>query len=76
MSQDEVMCPKCQEWFRKLTKHHVYPVAHFGRKNNEIVHLCWDCHEALHKLLGYDKRPREEYVEILIDYLEVRDVPG
>jgi len=46
------ICPICLQR-KRLTKHHIFPRFRFGRsrRNNEIVRLCFECHQILHQII-------------------------
>ena len=59
-------CPKCKTE-KKMTKHHVFPVRHFGRgkHNQKFFLLCRACHDDLEKLIPYQVMPRAFYTAII-----------
>jgi len=55
-------CPACLE-ITRLTKHHIYPKAHFGkgRHNTHIIYLCRLCHDELHRdYIPYTRKPKHK----------------
>ena len=62
-------CPKCKLKLR-LTRHHVYPVRHYGRKDNkEILYICRECHDDLEKNIPFQKQAREFYTQVIDTFL-------
>ena len=66
-------CPKCKVE-KMLTRHHVYPVRHFGRKDNkEVFLLCRKCHDALEKLIPFERMVRDFYPVIIQSFLLMKE---
>lgn len=72
------ICPKCvmngDTVPRKLTRHHVLPVRHWGRKGNrKVVLLCQKCHWDIEVLISQAEQRcplhREEYFFLVIQFL-------
>ena len=63
------LCPTCGK-ARPLTRHHVYPVRHYGRKNNvHYFYLCRQCHDQLERYIPiHQKMPDEFYPAIVRTY--------
>ena len=63
-------CPKCRE-YKKMTRHHVYPRRHFGKRNNNVIfHLCRECHVELETRIPFYRIKKHRYVVILLRFLE------
>lgn len=63
-------CPKCRE-LRKMTLHHIFPRQWYGKKNNHLtIYLCRRCHDTIHTLLPKHKLTPDQYIRILIKFLE------
>jgi hypothetical protein len=63
------VCPKCK-FPRWLTKHHIYPVRHYGRKgNNDILLLCRACHDKIEKIIPFERRKKSFYTHIVEFFL-------
>jgi hypothetical protein len=70
MARPIMPCPKCRQR-RRMTNHHVRPVRWFGRKNNNLtIFLCRACHDALELRIPYELLPEEQYIRILLRFLE------
>ena len=63
---------------RKLSRHHIFPVRWFGRKDNHVVvYLCTEngcgCHRSLEALITKrekgKKRSRQFYMSCFIDFI-------
>ena len=65
-------CPKCRREDVVLTKHHIFPVRHFGRgsKNKNIFRLCRLCHDDLENLIPFEEQPRAFYRDIIETFLK------
>jgi len=61
-------CPKCG-CLRFMSRHHIYPRRHFGRKSNHILLLCRPCHNKLELLIPYRKMPKEFYIRVVENFL-------
>lgn len=67
------ICPKCM-MHRKMTRHHILPVRHWGRKGNrKVVLLCQKCHWDIEVLISEAEQRcplhKEEYFFIVIQFL-------
>jgi transcription elongation factor Elf1 len=64
------MCPKCKK-DKPLTRHHIKPIRHFGKKhNNDTVLICRDCHDELEQIIPFQLMPVMEYFKIVDLFLE------
>lgn len=55
-----------------MTSHHIYPKRHFGnnrRQRKTRFELCRECHDALEKLIPFERMPPEFYPEVLLCFL-------
>lgn len=73
-------CAKCKQE-KTLTKHHIFPKTHFGKRNNrDVVLLCLECHIKVENyILAVEsfiagcpfgerfKLQKQEYEEILMN---------
>jgi hypothetical protein len=63
-------CPCCGE-VKPMTKHHIFPVRHFGRKNNTFIFmLCRECHSELERYIPFAQMPRAFYNAIMLVFKE------
>ena len=66
------ICPKCGIHM-KLTKHHVLPKRHFGRRG-QLLHICRDCHSALEEWIPATKVLEDiEYYKIVVRFLNRKE---
>lgn len=62
-------CPACGGVV-SMTSHHIFPVRHYGRKNNNhVLLLCRSCHSQLERYIPYAAMPRDFYNAIVIVFL-------
>ena len=63
-------CPCCGKE-APMTRHHILPRRHFGRKNNrEVFLLCRSCHNALERRIPQaTKLEPDEYRRILQQFV-------
>lgn len=62
------VCPKCGV-DKKLTKHHIFPCRHGGRKE-QVIYICRECHDSLELLIPYDEVDDIMfYYEVVITFL-------
>lgn len=66
------LCPKCL-YIRELTRHHIYPVRFFGRRNertNPILHLCRTCHDGIERIIPHrEVLTKQDYLQIAREFL-------
>lgn len=63
-------CPCCGIW-TVMTRHHIHPVRHYGRRNNNhILLLCRSCHDDIEKYIPQAKMPHAFYQALLDIYIE------
>jgi len=63
-------CPKCHR-YKLLTRHHIFPKRNFGKKYNEqYLYLCRNCHDALEKLIPFEKKKKQFYIEVVANFLK------
>lgn len=62
------ICPKCGV-DKELTKHHIIPVRHGGRKG-PIFFICLECHRNLEKMIPQKKEKGVMfYYKVVIEFL-------
>ena len=63
-------CPKCKKE-KKMTRHHIFPIRHFGKEgNNKVFLLCRDCHDKLeHYCIPQELMPKEFYPAVIPMFL-------
>ncbi|RME54034.1 hypothetical protein D6783_00055 [Candidatus Woesearchaeota archaeon] len=62
-------CPKCGE-HTALERHHVYPVRHYGKRNNRLfLLLCRECHRQLEWHIPFEKMPDTFYRDVIRCFL-------
>jgi len=67
------LCPACLEE-RRLSKHHLFPKRHFGRKKNrEVCMLCLDCHANLERVIADIEANHTELPLPKIQYRRILD---
>jgi hypothetical protein len=65
----KLLCPKCLQ-IRQRSRHHIFPVRHFGRKNNNtILYLCQECHQHLETFIPPQRKSRLFYIEVVQQFL-------
>ena len=66
------ICPKCGV-NQKLTKHHIVPVRHGGRKK-QVLFICRECHNELEKVIPQKPILEDiEYYKIVIRFLNRKE---
>lgn len=67
------ICPKCDK-FRKMSRHHVFPVRFYGRKHNKrTIDLCRLCHNKLEALIPFHEMPKKFYIRVVEEFLGGKD---
>lgn len=62
------LCPKCKVR-KNLTKHHIFPIRHYGYTNITIC-LCRECHSELEKQIPFDKMDNLFYRQVVKNFLK------
>lgn len=63
-------CAKCHK-LGLQTKHHLLPKRHYGngRKNDKVLILCRKCHDEIERLLPYEKKSKNFYIEVTSKFI-------
>lgn len=61
-------CPKCKK-LKYLTRHHVFPVRHYGRKSKHFFYLCRACHDLLEEMIPFEQQAHSFYKEVIVRFL-------
>lgn len=63
-------CPKCKKE-KPLTRHHVFPVRVYGRKDNEeYFYLCRECHTKLEETIPFEPVKKYLYPLFVLRFLQ------
>jgi transcription elongation factor Elf1 len=67
-------CPKCKEE-KIMTKHHIYPIRFFGKKDNtKRFLLCRECHDCLERHIPLHQiMPKEFYPAVIEMFLNMEE---
>ena len=51
------VCPLCKRHVSQLSRHHLLPRAR-GGKEEHVLHICFDCHDAVHEFFDNSELAR------------------
>lgn len=64
-------CRKCGtpgNGYNVLTRHHILPRRWFGKWGGTVI-LCRQCHNAIERLIPFERRDVQFYWDVLNDFL-------